>query len=89
MHSGMQVVEILLELPAILRPRHTIDPRSCLLLQPAIGPAQSIDRDMVEERSELRLLILLRYFTHTVERTGHVTPTLRSVRVLLARVPLG
>jgi len=52
------------------------------------GQPQSFDRDVVEERRELHVLVSSCDLAHAFQRTVHASPALRPVRVLLVGVLL-
>src|SRR6266545_472357 len=85
----VQGTEVILQAGRVLHPRHTVDSSRCRALQRKEGVSEPIDREMVEERRELRLPVLSCRFAYTVQRTWRAAPALRPGRVLLVRVPLG
>ncbi len=78
-----------LQLLAVPRPRHAIDPWRRLGVDPRVRCLETIDRDVMQERCELRILVALSDLTYPLQRTEHASPALRPVRVLLSRISLG
>src|SRR5436309_1055432 len=90
LQSMGEVLEIVLQLLSVVSPRLSIHAGGRILLQLLVCVLQHLwIVDVVEQRGESGLLALPRYFSYPLQRTGHVSPTLRSERVLLAQVPLG
>src|SRR5438094_10521238 len=75
--------------PPRTAPRSRLHPCGRLPLELEEGRLQAFDGDMVQERRELRVPVLVCYFTHTVQRTARASSALCPGRVLLDRVPLG
>src|SRR2546428_6640482 len=89
MQPCVQIAKVLVELLAVLLPRHAIDSRRRVLLQGVVGRAKSIDAHVVKERGEPHSLVLRSCLAYTSERTVRADPALSPGRVLLVRVPLG
>ena len=85
----VQVREARLEFLPVRLPRDAVDARCGTARQRAVRSPKSIERHVMEERSELRLPVLSCCLTYTVERIGRDDPALSPGRVLLVRVPLG
>src|SRR5216684_608592 len=85
-----KVLEIPLQLLAIVPPRFTVHTRSGFLLQSEVGHAQRFQVvDVVQERREPQLLILSCCLTYPLQRTRRVVPARCPGRVLLGQVPFG
>ena len=65
MDPGVQIPKVLFEILSVVRPRNPIDPRRGPGLQRPIRRPQAIDIDVVQERSEPRVLIPFRDSPHT------------------------
>src|SRR5437588_8646877 len=85
-----EVLEIALQFFAVVPPRLTVHARRGFLLQREVGHAQSFRVvDVVQERREPQLLILLCCLTYPLERARRVFPARCPGRVLLEQVPFG
>src|SRR5205085_4178978 len=85
-----EVLEIALQFFAVVPPRLTVHARRSFLLQRKVGHAQRFEVvDVVQERREPQLLILLCCLTYPLERTGRIFPARCPGRVLLEQVPFG
>jgi len=85
----MEIPKTSLAIDLVGFPRHTIDAGSRITFQFDECGAEKIDRDVVQERSELLLLLVPCYFSDTFQRMGHAFPVLSPARGLLVRIPLG
>src|SRR5438874_1084080 len=85
----MQLAQVLVELLAVLPPRHPVHSRRRVPIQGVVGRAEAFDVHVVEERGEPHSLVPRSNLAYTSERTVRTDPALRPGRVLLARVPLG
>src|SRR6266436_5914896 len=85
-----EVLEIVLESLAVVPPRLSIHTRRRFLLQTEVGRAQRFRVvDVVQERREPQLLILLCCLTYPLQRAERVFPARCPGRVLLGQVPFG
>src|SRR5208283_4757258 len=85
-----KVLEIPLQLLAVVPPRLPVHTGSGLLLQSEVGHAQCFQVvDVVQERREPQLLILSCCLTYPFQRTRRVFPARCPGRVLLWQVPFG
>ena len=69
LHAPVQVSEAFLQGLPVFVPGHAIDAGSGLRLQREVRSSQAIDVDVVQERGELRVLVLLCDLAHATERT--------------------
>src|SRR6188472_4685296 len=79
-----------LEILPVILPRHAVHPGRGLGPKRPVGRPQAIDIDMVQERSEPRIPVLLCDSAHAVQRTCHahsgsVSGACFAGRVLLAQ----
>src|SRR5467141_3459036 len=85
-----KILEISLQLLAVVSPRLSIHARRSFLLQREVGHAQRFQVvDVVQKRREPQLLILSCCLTYPLQRTGRITPARCPGRVLLWQVPFG
>src|SRR5215469_693877 len=85
-----EILEIILEGLAVVPPCLPVHTWRGFLFQTAVGHAQRFEVvDVVQERREPQLLILLCCLTYPLERTGRVFPARCPGRVLLEQVPFG
>src|SRR5579875_473310 len=85
-----QVLEILLPFLAVVPPRLPVHAGRGFLLETEVGLAEHFRViDVVQERGEPQLLVLLRCLTYPLQRAGRVGPARCAGRVLLTRVPFG
>src|SRR5207249_10494630 len=85
-----QLLEIRLQLLAVVPPRLPVHTRSGFLLQSEVSHPQCFQVvDVVQKRREPQLLILSCCLTYPLQRTGRVGPTRCPGRVLLWQVPFG
>ena len=89
MHSRVQVLEVRFESPARSPPRHAVDPRRGVRANRPVRRPQAIDVDVVQERSEPRVLVLLCDSAHTIQRTWRALSGSASGTRFAGRVPLG
>jgi hypothetical protein len=89
MDPGVQIPKVRFEIQPVVRPRHTINPRSGLRPKRQVRRPETINVDMMQERGELRILVLLRRSAHTIQVTGHAHPGSESGTCFAGRVPLG
>src|SRR5579863_5507031 len=73
----------------MLLPRHSVHSRRSRPLQRVVAVPEQSGRHMMQQRSELLLLVPASCFPHTSESLGHAFPTLCPARVFLFGVPLG
>ena len=85
----MQVPKIRLEIQPVLVPRHAVHPGSGLRPKRQERHPEAIDVDVVQERSELRVLVRLRDLAHAIQRTWRALPGSVSGARFAGRVPLG
>src|SRR6516162_8397020 len=88
MNSAMQVDESILHAGFILLPCNPVHSRCSFPLQRVKALPQQFDGQMVEQGSELYLLMFPCCFPHARQPLGHALPALRRVRVRLASVLL-
>src|SRR5262245_34844639 len=86
MDPCVQVRELALKVCRISLPRQPLHPGAGVALEHEERLWEQIDAEVVEERSELRLLPLLSCLPYASERLGHTSPTLCPVCALLACV---
>ena len=85
-----EVLEIHLQLLAVVPPRLPVHARRSFLLQREVSHAQRFQVvDVVQERGEPQLLILSCCLTYPLQRTMRVFPARCPGRVLLWQVPFG
>ena len=85
-----KIVEILLQILAVMPPRHTIDPRRGIPLEAEVGLPKRVGAvDVVQERSELQRRIPRCGLTYSRKRLVHASPALSPEHVVLVRVPFG
>src|SRR5215469_1326133 len=85
-----KVLEVFLEGLAVVPPRLSVHARRSFLLQREVSQPQRFQMvDMVQERRESQLLILLCCLTYPLQRTARVFPARCPGRVLLGQVPFG
>src|SRR5258706_780547 len=85
-----KILEIHLQLLAVVPPRLPVHTGSGFLLQSEVGHSQCFQVvDVVQERREPQLLILSCCLSYPLQRTGRVGPTRCPGRVLLWQVPFG
>src|SRR5258707_7722956 len=85
-----KILEIHLQLLAVVPPRLPVHTGSGFLLQSEVGHSQCFQVvDVVQERREPQLLILSCCLLYPLQRTGRVGPTRCPGRVLLWQVPFG
>jgi hypothetical protein len=68
--SLVQVPEVALQVLPVVTPRHAVDSRRGRRTQRPIGRPEAIDIDVVQERGELRVHVLLCDTAHAIQRTG-------------------
>ncbi len=92
-HSSVQprvkIPKMGLHILAVPRPRHAINSRCGLGVDPLVRSPEPVDGDVVQERGELRILVAFSDLTYPRQRTVHASPALCPVRVLSPRVSLG
>src|SRR5215472_4575762 len=88
MNSAMQVDESILHAGFILLPGNPVHSRCRFPLQRVKALPQQIDGQMVEQGSELHLLMFPCCFPHACQSLGHALPALRRVRARLSGVLL-
>ena len=89
MNPSMKIPKIRLEILPVLRPRHTIDTRSGLWANRPVRRPEPVDLDVVQERCEPRVLVLLRHPAHTVQVTERARSGTASGARFAGRVSLG
>jgi hypothetical protein len=92
MDSIEQSQEIRLQVLPVVLPRHAIRSRRSLGLQRPIRRPQAIDVNVVQERGEPHILVLLRHSAHAIQRicrahSGTVPGACFAVRVPLGQAP--
>src|SRR5215211_4783085 len=85
----MQVREIALKVCIVGFPRQSIHAGCGVLFELIKRVLKLFDAEVVEERGEPLLLPCPCDFPYALQRLCHAYPTLRPVRALLARIPLG
>ena len=66
MHAPVQVPEMCLQVKPVLMPRDTVHPRRGLRPKREVRRPQAVDIDVMQERGELRVLVLFRDPSHTM-----------------------
>src|SRR5579885_360664 len=85
-----KVLEILFQFLTVMPPRLPVHARRGFPLQAEVGPAKRFQVvDVVQERGEPQLPILLGCLTYPLQRAGRVGPARCPARVLLRQVPFG
>src|SRR5467141_1147899 len=85
-----KILEVSLQLLAVVPPRFPVHARRSFLLQSEVGHAQCFQVvDVVQKRREPQLLILSCCLTYPLQRTRRVRPARCPGRVLLWQVPFG
>jgi len=69
MKPSVQVLKPALQVLPVGLPGHAVHPRCGLRTQRPVGLTKVLDRDVVQERGEPCLLVLLCDFAHAVQRT--------------------
>jgi len=85
----VQVPKVDLQVLAVVLPRHLVHPGGGLRVHRPVGHPQAVDVDVVHQRGEPCLLVLLCCSTHTVQRIGRAVPGSVSGARFAGRVPLG
>ena len=70
MNPGVEVPKVLLEILPVIRPRDPVHPWRGLGLKRPIRRPQAIDINMVQERSEPRVLVRSCHSAHATKLTG-------------------
>jgi hypothetical protein len=65
----MEIIEVDLEIPAVVQPRDLVHPGCGPWVQRPVGRPEAIDIDVVQERGEPCFLVLLRYSAHAIQLT--------------------
>ena len=86
----MQIAKVRIEILPVVLPRHPVHPGRGLRVQPPVSRPQAVDVDMVQERGEPHLLVLLCDSAHAIQRAWHaqagaVSGACCAGRVLLAQ----
>ena len=89
MNPGVQIPKVLLEIQPVFKPRHAIDTRRGLRADRPIRRPEPIDIDMMQERGEPHLLVLLRHLAHAVQPAWRALPGTESGARRAGRVSLG
>jgi len=89
LHPSMQLPEVGLQVLPVLGPRHPVHPRRRLTTDRRVGLAETGQVNVVQQRGEPRILVLCRYFPHTLQRIGRPLPGPVSGGSFAGRVPLG
>jgi hypothetical protein len=89
MDPGVQIPEVVLQVPPIVLPRQVIDPGRGPRVQRPIGLPETIDIDVVQERGEPCLPIRPRLAAHATKRTWRALPGSVSGTRFAGRVSLG
>src|SRR6516162_11544368 len=87
--TAEQVFEVFSQILPVGVPRHLIDTRCSLRVDRHIGRPQAIQADVMQQRSEPRVLIPSCYLAHTVQPAWHAWPGSESGACRPVRVPLG
>jgi len=69
MDTGMEIPKVRFEIPPVVPPRNPIDPSGRARADRPIRLPQTIDADVVKERSEPHILVLPRHLAHTIQIT--------------------
>ena len=88
-NTGMQIPKVLLELHALVLPRHAIHSRRGLRLKRQVRRPQTIDIDVVQKRGEPRIPVRSCHSAHTIQVTERALPGSGSGARFAGRVPLG
>ena len=88
-NTGMKIPKVLLEIHAVVLPRHPVHPRRGLGLKRQIGRPQAIDVDVVQERGEPRFLVRPCHSAHAIQITERALPGTESGARFAGRVSLG
>jgi hypothetical protein len=89
MDPTVEVDEVFLKVLPVGPPRHPVHPRPSPRAQRPVGRPQAIQVDVVQERREPHILVLLHRSAHTVQRTWRALPGSVSGARIAGRVPLG
>jgi hypothetical protein len=87
--TGMKIAKVRFEVLAVVLPRHAIDPRRGLGLERPVGSPQAFDVDVVQERGESCILVLLCHSAHAIQLAWRALPGSGSGARFAGRVPLG
>ena len=68
-NTGMQILEVALQVPPILLPRHTVHARRGLRVQRPISRPEAIDINVMQERGEPRFPVLPCCLAHAIQPT--------------------
>jgi len=88
-HAPVQIQKVRFEIEPILVPRDAVHPRRGLRPKREVRRPETIDIDVMQERSELRVLVLFRDPSHAIQRTRRALPGSASGARFAGRVPLG
>jgi hypothetical protein len=69
MDPRVEILEVVLQVPPVVRPRHAVHPRCGLRPQREVRRPQAIDVDVMKQRGEPRILVLLCDSAHAIQRT--------------------
>jgi hypothetical protein len=86
----VKIAKVGFEILCVVLPRHPVHPSRGLRVQRPEGLSQAVDVDVMQERGEPRILVLLCDSAHAIQRTWHAHTGTASgawlaVRVLLAQ----
>jgi hypothetical protein len=85
----MQIAKVRFEIKPVFVPRHAVDPRRGLRTQCPVGRPEAIDIDVMQQRGELRVLVLYCATAHAIQRTWRASPGSVSGARFAGRVSLG
>ena len=85
----MKILKVGLQVFAVVLPRHAVHPGGGLRVQRPVSRPQALDIDVVKERGEPHILVLLCNSAHTIQITGHAQSGTASGTCFTGRVPLG
>jgi hypothetical protein len=89
MHARVQILEVGLEIPPVLVPRHAVHPRRRLRPKREVRQPETIDIDVMQERHEPRVLVRCCHSPHATKLTERALPGSASGARFAGRVPLG
>ena len=86
---GVQIAKVRFEIQPVVPPPDPVDPRSGVRADRPIRLPQTIDADVMKERSEPHIPVLPRHLAHTIQLTEHARSGTASGACFTGRVPLG
>jgi len=88
-NPSVEITKVLLEIHAVVRPRHAVHPRRGLRPKREVRRPQTFNVNVMQERGEPRFLVRLRHSAHTTKLTERAWPGTESGARFAGRVPLG